>query len=207
MVLEAATIASALSMDAFVASFAYGSNEIKIPFKSVIIINLVCSVIISISLGLGSLISMLIPDGVQKAVCFLILFLLGLVKLLDSITKSIIKKYGSLGGNLKFSLFNFRFVLNVYADPEKVDVDHSKTINGMEAVSLAIALSLDGAAVGFGAAMGQVNGFAIVIASLITNQIAVMLGDFLGNKVAKRLKFNISWISGALLMLMAFLKL
>ena len=40
--IDAILLVSALSMDAFVASFAYGTSKIKIPFKSAIIINVVC---------------------------------------------------------------------------------------------------------------------------------------------------------------------
>lgn len=205
--IEAVTLASALSMDAFVAGFAYGSKKIKIPFKSVLIINLICSSIIGLALVLGTLAGKVIPQGIQIIVCSVILMILGMVKLLDSITKSIIIKYGGLSGNFNFSILNFRFVLNVYADPEVVDADHSKTISALEATSLALALSLDGITVGFGAAIGNFNGFAVVIASLLTNQIAIMLGGLLGTKAARKIRFNISWLSGILLILLAIQKM
>ena len=96
----------------------------------------------------GSLIRGLIPQSLTTAICFVLLFILGLVKLLDSLTKSIIRKHNNLEKQIHFSLLNFRFVLSLYADPEKADRDHSKTISPGEAASLAIALSLDGMAVG-----------------------------------------------------------
>ena len=77
----------------------------------------------------------------------------------------------------------------------------------MEATSLAIALSLDGLAAGFSVALLEANFFEIVIFSLITGMIAVILGCFIGNQVAEKININISWISGLILMILAFIKI
>ena len=61
--LEAAVLAAALSMDAFVASFAYGSNKIRIPLLSAQIINVICSSVVGVSMLAGSLIRGLIPQS------------------------------------------------------------------------------------------------------------------------------------------------
>ena len=84
---------------------------------------------------------------------------------------------------------NFRFVLSVYADPENADTDDSRSISPKEALSLATALSLDGAAAGFGAALGQfAKPAAVFFASLIIGAGAVFGGFFLGNLTAARLR-------------------
>lgn len=204
---EALLLAAALSLDAFVACFSYGAGKIKIPLSSVLVIDGVCSVSIGVTLLIGSFLRNRIPDGLTTAICFIILFFLGMVKLLDSITKSLIKKYGAISSNINFSFCNFRFVLSLYANPESADVDNSKTISPKEAASLAIALSLDGCAVGFGAALGNVNELAVFFCSLFTEAAAVLLGIFLGNKAACKLSFPISWISGFILLILAFTKL
>ncbi len=207
MVIEAAILASTLSLDAFIASFAYGSNKIKIPLPSIVVINLVCSGILGAFLILGSVIRPYLPANVSSILCFLILFFIGLIKLLDNITKSIIRKYGDIAKNIRFSLLNFKLVLSVYANPEKADLDQSKSISSAEAFSLAVALSLDGMAVGFGAALGAVNGLALFLASFVTDTAAILLGVYIGNKIASSLRFNISWLSGAVLIVMAFTKI
>lgn len=207
MIVEAAILASTLSLDAFIASFAYGSNQIKIPLPSIVVINLVCSGILGASLILGSILRPYLPPHISSLICFLILFFIGLVKLLDNITKSIIRKYGDISKNIRFSLLNFKLVLNVYANPEKADLDHSKSISSAEAFSLAVALSLDGMAVGFGAALGAVNGLALFLSSFLTDTAAILLGVYIGNKIASNLRFNISWLSGAILIVMAFTKI
>lgn len=206
-ILEAAMLASALSVDAFVASFAYGSTKIKIPVLSVHIINIICCSILGVSLLVGGILKPYLPDWLTVTICFVILFILGLIKLFDGIIRSIIRKHNNLSKQVKFSMFNCNFILNLYANPEAADVDASKVISPKEAASLAIALSLDGMAVGFGAALGNVNGLAVFLCSFITNGLAIILGCYAGNKIARSLQFNISWLSGALLIVLAFLKL
>ena len=204
--LEAIVLVVALSTDAFVASFAYGSNKIKIPFLSAQIINIVCSFILGFSLLIGNTIRQYIPVGWTPIICFGILFILGIIKLLDSTIKSFIKKHGNLKHKIKFSMFSVHFILQVYATPEEADRDYSKILTAGAAVSLAIALSLDGLAVGFGAALGEINVLQVVLFSLIFGTIAVQLGCWIGNKVAEKIPFNLEWLSGVLLIILAFLK-
>lgn len=205
--LEAFMLALAVSMDAFVSSFAYGSSKIKIPMLSVQIINLVCSCILGLSLLAGSWVRNFLPDWLTVFICFFILFVLGVVKFFDSITKSIIRRHNHFNRAVKFSMFNFHFILSLYADPEAADVDASQSISAMEAASLALALSLDGIAVGFGAALGDVSIWAVLLCSFVTGGLAVILGCRVGNRVAGRLPFDISWLGGAMLIILALIKL
>lgn len=207
MILEAVILASTLSVDAFIASFAYGNTKIKIQFPTVLIISLVSSGILGIFLFLGGLVRPYLPSNLGSILCFVVLFLIGMTKILDNLMKSIIRRQGELSKNIHFSLFHLRFILNVYADPELVDVDSSKTISPMEACSLAVALSLDGMAAGFGAALGEVNGWFVFLASFVTNAVAVMLGETLGQRTSERMGGQLSWLSGAVLIVLAVGKL
>lgn len=204
---DAILLVSALSMDAFVASFAYGTSKIKIPFKSAIIINVVCSAILGIALFAGSLISKFIPSIFTTSICFTMLLMLGLAKLFDSTLKALIGPNGSLSRNYEFELSDFRFFLKVCIDNTAADVDNSHELSPKESVSLAVALSLDGLAAGFGTGLVAVNLGQIILFSLIVNMIVILAGCFIGNKVAEKTDLNLSWLSGATLMLLAFLKL
>ncbi|MCI9074092.1 MAG: hypothetical protein HFH80_15150, partial [Lachnospiraceae bacterium] len=42
ILLEAVAIAAALSVDAFVAGFAYGTRQIRLSWKSILLVNLIC---------------------------------------------------------------------------------------------------------------------------------------------------------------------
>ena len=212
IIFESFILASSCSIDAFSASFAYGSKRIRIPFLSNQIINIICSLILGGSLWAGAAVRPYLPGRLAAVIAFAILFIIGITKLLDSVTKTIIRRHNKrknevLNKKMKFSMFNFKFILNLYADPEEADTDSNKIISPFEAAALAISLSLDGIAVGFGAAIGNVNVSAVFLASFITNTAAVMSGCYLGNKLAGKLPFNISWLSGAIFIALAVSKL
>lgn len=205
--LEALVLVVALSLDAFVASFAYGTRRIKIPFPSVAVISVVCTAMLAVSLLAGSLLRPFLPQGLTQGLCFAILFLLGITRLCDSAIKTLIRRHKRMHRQVSFSMFSLKFILDVYADPEKADRDGSRVLSPAEAASLAVALSLDGLAVGFGAALMQVNFVLVMAFSLVVGMLAVRLGGRIGNKAAQKLPFDLSWLSGALLIVLAVLKL
>jgi putative sporulation protein YtaF len=207
MLAEAALVASAVSLDCLASGFAYGSRNIRIPFRSIMIVSAICSAVMGGSLLVGALIRPLLPEWLAPVLCFAVLFLLGLSKVLDSAVKALIRKHSGLDKKINFSLLNIRFVLSLYADPESADADRSFTLSGAEAASLALALSLDGLAVGFGAALGSVNAWAIVACSLLANAAFLLLGERAGRKVAGVLKHNLTWLGGAVLMGLGIAKL
>ena len=102
-----------------------------------------------------------------------------------------------------------RYVSNeeLKADPPEADRDASNTLSSAEAASLAVAMSLDGLAVGFGAGMGNASPVLVLLFSLLLTAAAVMGGSALGNRVAARLRHDLSWVGGALLLLLAAIKL
>lgn len=211
MILESIILAALCALDAFAASFAYGSEKIKIPWQSSQIINLTCVFFLGLALLAGSVVRRWLPDGVTVAVAFGILFIIGVIKLLDGITKSVIMRYNrqngaSLTKELRFSLLNFSFILKLYADPVEADINVDKVISPKEAGALAVSLSLDGLAVGFGAALGSVNVPVVLIAAFLANMIAIFAGCRLGRFLVRKLPFNISWLSGITLIALAVLR-
>ena len=106
-----------------------------------------------------------------------------------------------------FRALHFQFFLSVYADPCKADSDASKSLSVPESVCLALAMSLDGAAAGFGAALGNLNPAAVRFFSLLFGFTAIQGGFLLGNRLAQKTHFSVDWLSGALLILLAFLRL
>lgn len=204
---NAVLLVGALSIDAFVASFAYATSKIKIPFKSALIINVVSTTILGIALFFGSIVSKFIPSIFTTSICFTMLLMLGLAKLFDSTLKALLGTRGSLTRNYEFKVSDFRFFLKVYIDNTAADVDHSLILSPKESFSLALALSLDGLAAGFGAGLVSANFFQIILFSLIVNIVAILSGCFIGNKIAEKTELNLSWLSGVTLILLAFLKL
>jgi len=204
LILSAALLALTLSLDAFAAAFAYGCKQIKIPLLSGGIIAIICTATTAVSFLIGAILMPFISTNLVIWISFGILFAIGLAKLLDSITKSIIKKITHFEKEITLSVFNFKFILHVYANPEAADADVSKHISPREAAVLALSLSLDGFAVGLGAALLGLNGWLVVVFSLLANGLALWLGGVLGYKAAQNLRFNISWLAGVLLIALAF---
>lgn len=205
--LEAFVMVIALSIDAFVASFAYGTSKIILPLSSIMVINATSSVILTLFLLLGQIISPYIPSNLASIVCFCLLFILGIVKLFDSWVKILIKKLQMDSKNVQFALSGITFVLTLYAEPELANIDNGNDLSPGEAFSLGMALSLDSAAVGFGAGVAPSNILFITILSFLIGTSVVYLGKYLGEKLAQKSPLNLSWLSGVLLLILAFMKL
>lgn len=197
----------ALSLDAFVASIAYGTNKIKIPFLSLIIINIVCSFFLASSVFLGSQIKKIVPENAAIILSFSILFLLGIYYLFESIAKSYLEKNLKLKEKVNIKLFDINFVIDIYVDETKADFNHSKSIEPKEAFYLATALSLDSLAVGFGSSLTSVNYLYVIGLSFIMGMFSIFSGLLLGEKIVERTKINLSWLSGLILIILAILKL
>lgn len=195
--------ALALSADAFFAGLSYGSSNIRIPAVSVWIISGVGGVILGIFLGLGSVLKPFFSARLSSVVSFLILFLLGVSRLLDGAAKSLIRKHQKLCSHWNFSFFHLRFVLTLYADPEEADVDQSKSLSPKEALALAVSLSLDSVAAGIGAAIGNIEIPAVIFWSVVFNAAAVLSGCSLGARLSSRFPDWFSGISGIILILLA----
>jgi len=180
--LQAVILSSSLSLDAFAAAFAYGCAGVKIPFKSVQVINLTCSLMLGASLFAGMFIGKLIPEHAGAVACFVILLAIGLFKLLQTL-----------------------FAKKARDSEQGASVP--KVIGGAEAAILAAGLSIDGLAVGFGAALGQSNAAVMLGVSLISDTAAVMLGCYAGGKLSKRIRLNVSWVGGAIIILLAVTKI
>ena len=193
-----------LSTDAFTASAAYGANKMKIPTHSAMIISLVCSLMLGASMTAGGLLNQVIPLSFARWSCFSILLLVGLAKLFDSCIKAYIRAHHQIRWG--FTASDLQFILTVYTDAKKADVDQSKVLSAKESVALAVALSLDGLAGGFGAAIAGNGALLPFCLSLIFTFLSVMGGCKLGQSIQNLVSFDLSYLSAALLILLALLR-
>lgn len=203
---ESLLLVCSLCIDTFVASIAYGTDKIKIPFSSTIIINFTCSLFLAISLFVGSILKDFLNPNIATIISFCLLFLLGVYRLFESFFKKYIKKCSDIGVPLTFKVFDFKFVLQIYADEIKADYDNSKILTPKEALYLSVALSLDSLAVGFGSSLGNINYLEVLILSIIIGFIALSSGGYLGRKFAQKVDVNLSWLSGAMLIALSIMR-
>jgi putative sporulation protein YtaF len=204
--IESLILVSSLCIDTFVASMAYGTDRIKIPLTSNIVINLICSLFLGLSLALGSVFRELLPTSMAIGLSFFLLFSLGIFRLFESFFKTYVQKFSNLGAPLTFKLFDFKFVLEIYANETKADYDKSKKLTTKEAVYLAVALSLDSLAVGFGSSLIAINYFQVLVLSFIVGVCSLFLGVCLGKKFIEKVDINLSWFSGSMLIILAILR-
>lgn len=192
-------------LDSLVASIALGGNKIKISFLNILAISIIGSIFLGISLTFGYYINLLIPLQLSQNISFFLLSILGFYKLFESIFKNTIQKRISKDIPFTFKIYDFKFILNIYTDEIKADFDKSKTITLKESVCLATALSFDSLVVGVSANLSSMNIIIIIVLSLIISILFLKLGFFIGNKLSIKCNLNLSWLSGIILIILAFL--
>lgn len=204
--LEILLLVLSVSIDSFIASISYGSSKIKIPLISALIVDLISSSMLGISLILGSLLQNYISITTAKVFSFSILFFLGFYRLFEGLLKSYINNKAKDSPPLHFRLFDFNFVLQVYANETKADIDKSKVLSYKEAIYLAVALSLDSLAVGFGSSLILINYIEVFVLSIIIGILAILFGSYIGKRFAEITTLDLSWLSGTMLIILAFLR-
>ncbi len=205
--METILLVLTLSLDAFVASIAYGANKIRIPFSSIFIINFICSLFLGFSVFLGYIIKKVLPGNLAGILSFSILLLLGVYYLLESFVKSYLKKRSKKNRNLKIKLFDIWVFIDIYVDETQADFNKSKNLNIREAVYLGAALSLDSLAVGFGSSLASINYLHVILLSFFIGFISLYSGLFVGKQISQKSNINLSWLSGIILISLAILKL
>lgn len=202
--LQAVLLVVSLTTDAFAASLSYGAEGIKIPFPSAATISGVCSLMLAAAMVFGNMAASAIPDGITKWIGFSLLLLMGFIRLIDRWIKNFIRSRKEIA--LCFGGRNFHVIMTIYADAGAADQDQSKELSVAEAATLSLALPLDSLAAGFGAAMAEGSAALCLGLSLILTYAAIRFGCALGTRIAKSLSFDLSYLSGALLVLLAVLR-
>jgi len=205
MLLQTLLLVIALGIDAFVCSFSYGVNQIKVPLKSMLMINLVTLTLLLTGAIASKMLSTALPQLSLNWLAPLILIFLGLSKIFEGVIKALINQHKE-SGHVEFSLFNFGFILRIYADYQQADIDESKELSIKESIPLAFALGIDGLSVGFSIGLTALHIPLLLGMSLIVEAICIFLGGLLGQKAAKKMSFDFSFLSGCLLIAVALFK-
>jgi len=170
-----------VSVDLFVCGFGYGASKIHVPFRKVLVINIIGTVMIGIGLFAGYFLSSVLNESIATWLAFGVLFGLGLYKVAE-----------------------WFFV------KRKTPAKEIRPISWRETIILAVALSLDGLAIGIATTVdnwGLVFIITVLSLSLITDIVFFTLGQRLGKRAIKNIKLDLAWISGVLLMGLAIVGL
>jgi len=196
-VLQAFVLMLGVSVDCLASGFAYGTNKIRISIAAAVIITIVSTFTVGVSLFCGKVAQHYIPHVVTVIICAGILIVLGLFKIFGDIVKKKIKHSKNK-------------LIEVCVNPEEADFDRSKVLSFKEAFVVAVALSLDGLGVGLGVGVitsGIWNYILIIAFSVIITPAMLIGGSFIGTRVAKKSKINLSWLGGVVLIGIAIMKI
>lgn len=197
----------ALCLDTFVASAAYGTNRIYLSHGQIAVFNGICCACLGISLLLGTFLDSWISETFTKGICFFSLFILGCARLFDSALRQYLKHHDFVCKNAFFCISCLRFVISIYSDPIEADADRDKKLSWKEIVYFSFAMSVDSLVTGIMAAFMKISIPITVAASFLVGELFTYFGLYLGHKLSRRLPGNLSWLSGILLILLAFSKL
>lgn len=203
--LEIFLLVLAVSIDSFMTSFSYGISKIKIPVKSALLISAVGSGLLGISMLFADFIASFIPVFSGKLISASLLFLIGGMSFFSELIKNILRKNEGIK-ELRFKYSGIGFVLSLYLEETSADIDNSNSISAKEALFLALALSADNLVTGFSAGLFKADILVTVGVTFLMGFCAVFFGSKYGGKYSRSFKSDMSFLSGAVLMLLAVIR-
>ncbi len=206
-IFQAFFLVLALSLDTFTAGVALGTQKIMVPFRSVLAISLTCSASLWLAISLGGWIGNWISPRTGAVIGCVILVMMGSVRLFDGVIKELLRRCCENKEGMVFYRKNLKIFLQVCVDSTQADFNRSQSLSVPEAISLAAALSVDGLAAGVGAGILDVSHWLIFLIAMLINLFAVHLGCRTGIRFSRKHEQDISWVAGALLIVLGLIKL
>jgi putative sporulation protein YtaF len=201
-------LAFAVSLDSFSVGLTYGLRKMKIPIKSIAVIAVCSAVVLMAAMMIGHFLESFFSPGMAETLGGTVLIFLGGWVLFQFFRedKSELLCHEKIILNLEIK--SLGIVINILKKPMTADFDRSGTINGIEAVMLGLALSLDAFGAGVGAAfLGFSPGYlALTVACM--SSLFVYAGMRMGSYFSESgwmQKF--SFVPGILLIIIGLMKI
>lgn len=209
--LEGLLIAIAISIDSLSVGIAYGVKKIKVPFLSLIILDILSVTLLGLGFFAGNILIRLIPEIWTLVISSGILITMGIYLLTQGWINYKFPPENIISPTqiAVISIESLGIAINVLRDPSRVDLDISGTIDTKEAVLLGIALAIDSLAVGVAVALSSIY---IIIFTLFLvgaiNLIFLLTGITFGRKfVAHKFKEKAAFIPGCILIILGLMRL
>lgn len=206
MLLNIFVLVFALCLDTFVASAAYGTNQVYLSRGQIAAINGIGSFCLGLSLLFGTLLDSWIPETFTKKICFFCLLFLGCLKLADSSIRQYLRRHKDMHKNIGFTFSQLHFIIDIYGDPMEAAADQNQCLSWKESIYFSLAMSIDSLVAGTMAAFLKISIPLTVAASFLMGELFTYLGLFLGHKISKKCPKDLSWIGGILFIILAILK-
>lgn len=182
-------LAAAVSLDSFSAGLAYGLKKLKLPVKSSIILSLCSAVVLLVAMGAGHWLSRWFSEQAASRLGGIILIVLGAWVLWQFFRERQVHEQMEEKPLIHLELKRLGVVVHIFKRPTAADLDQSGTINGLEALLLGFALSLDAFGAGIGAAMLGYPALVLAAAVAVMNLLFITGGLACGRKFA-----GIQWV-------------
>ncbi|GLY10238.1 sporulation membrane protein YtaF [Pseudobacillus badius] len=201
-------LAAAVSLDSFSAGLAYGLKKLNLPMKSSLILSLCSATALLIAMGAGHWLSRWFSEQAANRLGGTILIALGAWVLWQFFREGHKHEQSEEKPLIHLELKRLGVVIHIFKRPTAADLDQSGTINGLEALLLGFALSLDAFGAGLGAAMLSYPAIGLATAVAVMNLLFVTGGLACGRKFAGvQWVQRISFFPGILLIILGTLKI
>ncbi len=201
-------LAFAVSIDSFSVGLTYGLRKMKIPNKSIAVIAACSAVVLIAAMTIGHFLESFFSPAFAENLGGAVLIVLGGWVLYQFFRKDKTETLNEEKIILNFEIKSLGIVINILKKPMTADFDMSGTINGIEAVMLGLALSLDAFGAGIGAALLGISPFYLALTVACMSSMFVYAGMTLGSYFSESgwiQKF--SFIPGVILIIIGLLKL
>lgn len=206
MVFHIFILVSALCLDTFVASTAYGTNQIRLSHKQITVFNGICCLCLGISLLFGTFLDSQIPETFTKEICFISFLFLGCLRLFDSGICHYLQHHKFIHKNTSLTLSHLNLIIDIYIDPVEADTDHNQCLSWKEVIFFSLAMSIDSLFTGIMAAFLKVSIPMTIATAFFIGELFTYLGLYIGHKISSHCPKDLTWLGGILFILLAFLK-
>ena len=193
----------AVTLDSLTAGLTYGTRKVRIQPLSYLILICIPALFITAANQLGTLLACLLPPQVLPWISFLLLFLLGISKIIESLIRRLAAKHPSLTRNWGCKIKQINIIFTIYLSPEYANGEDLQILSATEALLLSLALSLDSILVGMAFTTDAVSWVFLFLLAVLFNLLFFLIGYLAGHVLCHLFHVDLSWLSGLLLLLLA----
>jgi len=197
----------AVSFDALLAGVAYGARRITVPYHSLLVVGAVTAVCTAGAMVAAQGTGLLIAPQAAVTIGAFLLLLIGLWSVFQ---EYLIKRLtpGQTEDTPQLKIRLGRLIVNILADPEAVDIDHSRSISPSEAIFLGLALGLDNMVATFAAQLlGVLPLYTPLVMAIIQMGFIWSGMTFASRLLPESLKERFPYLPGTLLIIMSVLRI
>ncbi|MEG1004053.1 manganese efflux pump MntP [Clostridium sp.] len=177
------------NLDNLVIGISYGSEELKIPFSSNLIIAIVSTTGTFLSMSLGNYITNFLPNYISNLIGAVVISLIGLYFIMQSITDDLKNK-------------NSKTKVEVFKN------GYCTTISSKDTFFLALSLTFNNLGTGIAASVTGISIYLVTLLTFIFSILTILIGQSLGDHVlGKFLGKYASFISGLLLFILGIIEI